>query len=83
MDQIARTPKQLGAVLRRQRILTGLSQGELGTRVGLRQATISNIEAGNPATRISTFFDLLAALDLEVTITTRSTGPATEIEDIF
>lgn len=83
MTQLARTPKQVGVILRRQRQLANLTQSELGWRVGLRQATISEIESGQGATRISTICDLLAALDLELTITRRSKSSPTDIEEIF
>ena len=83
MNQIARTPKQIGEILRRRRRQTGMSQGELGSRVGLRQATISQIESGHGATKISTICDLLAALDLELTVAGRSKGSSQDIEDIF
>lgn len=80
---LARTPKQLGAIIRRQRSLANLSQAELGGRAGLRQATISQIEAGHPTTRISIICDVLAALDLELTVAPRDKGSSTAIEDIF
>lgn len=83
MTQLARTPKQLGVILRRQRRLANLTQTDLGRRVGLRQATISEIESGNGATRISTICDLLGALDLELTISRRSKSSSDDIEDIF
>jgi HTH-type transcriptional regulator / antitoxin HipB len=83
MNQLARTPKQIGEILRRHRHLTGISQGELGSRVGLRQATISQIESGHRATKISTICDLLAALDLELTVAARSKGSSQDIEDTF
>ena len=83
MTQLARTPKQLGAILKRQRRLANLTQGELGRRAGLRQATISEIESGHGATKIGTICDLLAALDLELTITRRSKSSPADIEEIF
>lgn len=83
MTQLARTPKQLGAVLKRQRRLANLTQTELGRRVGLRQATISEIESGQGATRIATICALLAALDLDLTVAPRSKSSPAEIEAIF
>ena len=83
MNQLARTPKQLGAILRRQRGLANMSQSELGNRVGLRQATISQIENGHGAAKIATICDILAALDLELRIAARSKGSPADIEDIF
>jgi transcriptional regulator with XRE-family HTH domain len=41
MDQVTRTPKQLGRILRRRRKEVGLSQEALASRIHLRQATIS------------------------------------------
>lgn len=83
MDQIARTATQLGAVVRRQRRQLGLSQQALGSRIRLRQATISKLEAGEPATRLQTLLDVLATLDLEVVIRPRTKGAITDLEDVF
>lgn len=80
MSQLARTPKQLGAILRRQRRLANRSQAELRRRAGLRQATISEIESGKATTMIRTVCDLLAALDLELTVGARSKSSSAEIE---
>ena len=83
MDQITRTPQHLGAAIRRQRKRAGLSQTDLGTRIGLRQATISHLEAGEAGTRVQTLLAALAALDLELVVRPRTKGSATEIEDMF
>jgi HTH-type transcriptional regulator / antitoxin HipB len=83
MNQIARTPKQIGDLLRRRRLQTGMSQSELGQRVGVRQATISLIEGGQDATKIGTICAMLAALDLEFAVDARSKGSPADIEDIF
>lgn len=83
MDQIARTAPQFGAVVRRQRRQLGLSQQALGSRIRLRQATISKLEAGEPATRLQTLLDVLATLDLEVVIRPRTKGAITDLEDMF
>lgn len=83
MDQLARTPKQLGEALRRYRALAGLSQTQLAAKVGLRQATISQIEGGHGATKVETLCAVLAALDIELMITPRSKSSAKDIEDIF
>lgn len=83
MDQIARTPKQIGDILRRYRRNHGLSQTDLSKGTGHRQATVSEIEGGAPGTRLRTLFDLMAALDLEIVIRPRSKGSAKDIEDLF
>jgi HTH-type transcriptional regulator/antitoxin HipB len=72
MSQLARTPKQLGAIIRRQRRKLGLTQGQLGERAGLRQETISLMEAGNPANRLDTLLTVLAALELELQVAPRT-----------
>ena len=74
MHELARTPKQIGTTIRRKRKRLGMSQSELGDRTGLRQETISLIETGNPATRIDTVLSVLAALDLEFQVASRSRG---------
>jgi HTH-type transcriptional regulator/antitoxin HipB len=83
MSQLARTPKQLGEVLRRSRTLANLTQSQLAARAGLRQATISQIEGGSGATKIETISAVLSALDLELTIAPRSKSSSKDIEDIF
>ena len=83
MTQLARTPKQVGEALRRYRRQAELSQAQLASLAGMRQATVSQIEGGQSASRIETICDLLAALGLEMTIAPRSTSSAADIEDIF
>lgn len=83
MKLVARTPKQLAAILRRTRRQAGLTQAQLGEKAGMWQETISKIEGGNTATRMGTLFELLAALDLELVVQERSKGSPMEIEDIF
>lgn len=83
MANLARDPKQIGNLIRRARKRLGWSQTQLGERAGLRQETISLIEAGNPATKLNTILAVLAALDLEFQVGARSKGQASTIEDIF
>lgn len=83
MDQITRTPRQIGAALRRQRTLLGLSQTELGERIRLRQATLSGLEAGDAGTKLSTLLDVMAALELEIVIRPRTKGQITDVEQNF
>ena len=68
MTDLARNPKAFGTLIRRTRKKTGLTQSDLGDRAGLRQETISLVETGNPATRIDTILNILAALDLEISV---------------
>lgn len=83
MNQSARTPKQLGAIVRRARRNAGLSQTDLANRIGLRQATISRLERGEDETRLSTLLNALTALALEITIDRRGKTKARDLEDLF
>ena len=83
MTELTRNPKALGALIRRTRKKSGLTQSNLGDRAGLRQETISLVETGNPATRIDTILNILAVLDLEISIGPRTKGTQIELENIF
>ena len=83
MKQRARTAKQIGAIIRRERKQRALTQAALGKRIGLRQATISKLEAGAPATRLKTLFDALAALELEFLVEQRGRAAPDDIERVF
>lgn len=83
MKQSARTTKQLGAIIRRERRNRGLTQAQLGKKIGLRQATISKLEAGVPATQLRTLLDVLAAMNLELIIDKRGKTSTNDIESLF
>jgi HTH-type transcriptional regulator / antitoxin HipB len=83
MDTIARTPTQLGAGIRRYRRQNNLTQGSLGGLMHARQATVSKLESGEPATQLRILMDALAALDLELVIRPRSKVSTKEIEELF
>lgn len=51
--------------------------------MGARQATVSKLESGEPATQLKILMDALAALDLELVIRPRSKAEPKNIEDIF
>jgi len=82
-QQIARTEKQLGAIIRRARKQAGLSQGVLGERIHMRQGTVSRLEAGEPAVQLHTLIEALSALNLELVVRPRSQSDASDIEDLF
>lgn len=83
MTQLARSTTQIGNIVKRQRRAAGLTQNDLAARLGVRQATVSSVEAGAGGTKLSTLLDMLAALDLELTVAPRSGGTPTALEDIF
>jgi HTH-type transcriptional regulator/antitoxin HipB len=74
MEQIARSAKQIGAIIRRKRRQAKLTQNELGVKTSLRQATISKLESGEPNSRLGTLLDDMAALGLEVVNESLRTG---------
>ncbi|MCO4317845.1 helix-turn-helix domain-containing protein [Phyllobacterium sp. 21LDTY02-6] len=82
-EAIARTEKQLGAIIRRVRKQSGLTQGGLGDLIHLRQGTISRLEAGEPAVQLRTLMETLSALKLELVIRPRTQAGAADIEDLF
>ena len=82
-EQIARTEKQLGAILRRARRQAGLTQGALGEQTHLRQGTVSRLEAGEPAVQLHTLMEALSALRLELVVRPRSHSRASDIENLF
>ena len=71
------SPRDLGAFLRDVRKKQGLTQTELGRRVGLDQKKISLLENGNPNCRIDSLFRLLSALGVGLVI-----QPKTELEPV-
>jgi HTH-type transcriptional regulator / antitoxin HipB len=83
MSHTARTPAQIGALIHRERRVRGLTQAQLGETIGRRQATISKLEKGEPATQLSTLFDVLSALNLELAVVPRGKAVKPDIESIF
>lgn len=83
MSDLARTPKQIGAIIQRVRKRRGWTQMMLAERAGLRQATISMIEGGENPAKLDSLLAILAALDLEFRIADRSKGRGRDIEELF
>lgn len=83
MTELGRSAGQIGAIIQRHRLMKQLTQKDLAARLGIRQATVSEIEGGKKGARLSTLLEVLAALDLEMTIAQRSKGSAKDIEDAF
>lgn len=72
MEILAQSPALLGKALKRYRQMKKLNQSQAGKEFMVDQTTISSIENGASGTRIDTIFRLLAALDLEMVIRTKS-----------
>jgi HTH-type transcriptional regulator/antitoxin HipB len=62
------TVQQLGKVLRGRRKAKALTQKEAAKLVGLLPKTVSGLESSPDRCKIESLFKLLAALELELTI---------------
>ncbi|AXQ14745.1 MULTISPECIES: type II toxin-antitoxin system antitoxin HipB [Shewanella] len=72
------SPKQLADMMLLIRQKNGWTQSELAKKVGIKQATISNFENNPNKTTLSTFFKLVQAMDLTLSIQekTQLTSPS-------
>ena len=73
-DYPIKTPQQLGSVLQGYRRERGLTQKEVGAKVGMTQKAISKIELAPARAGLSLIFKLLAALDVELVVRPRATA---------
>jgi HTH-type transcriptional regulator/antitoxin HipB len=83
MDYVARTPAQLGQILRSCRKQRALSQQQVAAKIGMKQPTISAVENGSGGTSLESVYRLLSALGLELVVrdpTTTSSTRASERE---
>jgi HTH-type transcriptional regulator/antitoxin HipB len=80
LQNLVRTPKNLGHAIRQARRKKNWTQAELATRSGVWQETISKAEAGKGGTKLDTIF---AALDVEIMVEKRSKGMSSEFDGIF
>jgi HTH-type transcriptional regulator / antitoxin HipB len=74
MKELARNSKQIGNLIRGERKRKSLTQKQLASIAGLRQASISAIENGSPNTKLQTLLAVLSALGLEFQVASRSTA---------
>ena len=81
MQQLVLSPKALGLFLRDLRKQKGLTQTELGRKVGLDQKKVSLMENGNPNMRVDSLFRLLSALDHGVVVEPKVVDRASEVDD--
>jgi HTH-type transcriptional regulator / antitoxin HipB len=79
MDTIARTPQQLGQALRARRSKLKLSQTEVGTKVGIKQDTVSMLEIHTSSSTVETLFKAISALGLELVVRDKArSAPTTQ-----
>ena len=70
--------RDTAASIRAARKAKGLTQHELGQRVGLPQSHISKIESGAVDLQLSSLVEITRALDLELKLVPRRILPAVE-----
>ncbi len=70
MIRVVRTPERLSEVLHDYRRLHKLTQQDVATKAGLKQATVSVIEGNAAHARLATLYRLVGALGLELVIQT-------------
>lgn len=75
------SPKQLADRILLIRQKNNWSQSELAKKVGIKQATISNFENNPSRTTLSTFFKLLQAMDLVLTVDEKSQSQISTPDD--
>ncbi len=73
---LARTPQDLGLLIREQRRQLGLDQHELAQRVGVSRQWIVEMEGGKPRAELALVLRTVAALGLEIDL--RSQAQAAE-----
>lgn len=67
-----RTPEQLPALLKAFRKQAGLTQGQLATRLGITQQTLSSLERNAQKVSADRLLQLLAILGVEMVLQSRS-----------
>jgi HTH-type transcriptional regulator/antitoxin HipB len=80
MDYVARTPEQLGQILKNCRKQLKLTQSAVGSKVGLKQSTISAIEVHGANATVETLYKALSALGLQLVIRDKSSAGTTQRE---
>ncbi len=68
MEYVALTPQQLGQVLKNCRKKRQLTQGAVGSKVGVRQSQISVIEAQGAKATVETLYKVISALGLKLVL---------------
>ena len=63
------SPESLGRILQQARLLSGLSQRELASRLGTTQKYIWELEAGKPSIVMTRLFAAMSETGMELTAT--------------
>lgn len=83
MEHIARTPRQMGQIIRRLRKQKQMTQMDVSSLTNVRQATISKVENGDPGTQLNTLAQILLALNLELVVRERTQDTDIDAGDLF
>ena len=75
------SPKQLADLMLLIRKKNNWTQADLAKRVGIKQGTISNFENNPDNTKLSTFFKLLQAMNLTLSVEDKNTKQHSNDED--
>ena len=81
MDYPILSPSQLSQHLRSLRKVRGLSQADLGTRMGLSQSRIARIENSPTQVSVDTLLQLLSALGAQMVLSDADAGSSTAPND--
>lgn len=65
-------PIQLGIYIKDRRIALGMSQLDLGKKIGVRQARISKIESDAGSISVNLLFKILSVLNLQIELNEKS-----------
>ena len=69
---LIRSPKALGALIRKRRSELGIDQAELASRAGTTRHWIMDVEKGKPTVELVRVLRTLEALELEIEVRPRS-----------
>ncbi|MEL0630684.1 type II toxin-antitoxin system antitoxin HipB [Psychromonas aquatilis] len=75
------SPKQLADLMLLIRQTNNWTQADLAKRVGIKQGTISNFENNPDNTKLSTFFKLLQAMNLTLSVEDKNKKQHSNDED--
>jgi HTH-type transcriptional regulator / antitoxin HipB len=81
MEFTARTPQQLGEILRGFRRHKHLTQAQAGRAVGLLPKTVHALEQNTEHSSLASFYKLLSSLDLELLICEKAHPSAAQSAD--
>lgn len=71
-----RTVRELGVAVREKRTTLGLSQAEAARQAGVSREWVISLERGKPNVQLGQVFDLLAVLDLSLSLVELRRDPA-------